>query len=182
MNKKSIIITAAVTSVAVFILTTIFYNLPIGRYMYSDISRLFGNTDFSKFIKMETIIESEFMGEYNKTRLVDYAAKGYAGALNDEYTEYLDRDEYKSVNDNLNGGYKGIGVKVSKSENKIYIHSVQKDGPADRADIITNARREADGIIRSAEERAKAMVAQEEITKLAQEKATSWFIEYELIY
>lgn len=43
---------------------------------------------------------------------------------------------------------------------------------ADRADIITNARREADGIIRSAEEKAKAMVAQEEITKLAQEKAT----------
>ena len=43
---------------------------------------------------------------------------------------------------------------------------------ADRADIITNAKREADGIIRSAEERAKAMVAQEEITKLAQEKAS----------
>ena len=42
---------------------------------------------------------------------------------------------------------------------------------ADRADIITNAKREADGIIRAAEERAKAMVAQEEITKLAQEKA-----------
>ena len=42
---------------------------------------------------------------------------------------------------------------------------------SDRADIITNAKREADGIIRSAEERAKAMVAQEEITKLAQEKA-----------
>lgn len=43
---------------------------------------------------------------------------------------------------------------------------------ADRADIITNAKREADSIIRSAEERAKAMVAQEEITKLAQEKAS----------
>ena len=42
---------------------------------------------------------------------------------------------------------------------------------ADRADIITNARREADGIIRTAEERAKAMVAEEEITKLAQQKA-----------
>ncbi len=42
---------------------------------------------------------------------------------------------------------------------------------ADRADIITNAKREADSITRSAEERAKAMVAQEEITKLAQEKA-----------
>lgn len=42
---------------------------------------------------------------------------------------------------------------------------------ADRADIISNAKREADGIIRAAEERAKALVAEEEITKLAQAKA-----------
>ncbi len=42
---------------------------------------------------------------------------------------------------------------------------------ADRADIITTAKQEADGIIRAAEERAKAMVAQEEIVKLSQEKA-----------
>ena len=37
---------------------------------------------------------------------------------------------------------------------------------ADRADIITNAKKEADAIIRNAEERAKALVAQEEITRL----------------
>ncbi|MBR5922525.1 MAG: ATPase [Clostridia bacterium] len=43
---------------------------------------------------------------------------------------------------------------------------------ADRADIITTAKREADGIVRNAEERAKAIVAQEEIVKMAQEKAT----------
>ena len=42
---------------------------------------------------------------------------------------------------------------------------------SDRADIITTAKREADGIIKNAEERAKAMVAQEQIVKLAQEKA-----------
>lgn len=42
---------------------------------------------------------------------------------------------------------------------------------ADRADIITNAKREADGIIRGAEERANAMVSQEEITKKAREMA-----------
>lgn len=42
---------------------------------------------------------------------------------------------------------------------------------ADRAEIITTAKREADGIIRTAEEKAKAMVAQEEIVKMAQEKA-----------
>ena len=42
---------------------------------------------------------------------------------------------------------------------------------ADRADIINSAKREADGIIRNAEERANAMASQEEITKLAREKA-----------
>lgn len=42
----------------------------------------------------------------------------------------------------------------------------------DRSDIITNAKREADTIIRAAEERAKSMTAQEEITKLAQAKAS----------
>lgn len=42
---------------------------------------------------------------------------------------------------------------------------------ADRADIITTAKREADGIIKNAEEKAKAMVAQEQIVKLANEKA-----------
>ncbi len=42
----------------------------------------------------------------------------------------------------------------------------------DRADIITNAKREADTVIRAAEERAKSMTAQEEITKLAQAKAS----------
>ncbi len=43
---------------------------------------------------------------------------------------------------------------------------------ADRADIITNAKREADGIIRNAEERANALVSQEAITKASREKAS----------
>lgn len=42
---------------------------------------------------------------------------------------------------------------------------------ADRAEIIANAKKEAENIIHNAEERARAMVAQEEITKLAQQKA-----------
>ena len=42
---------------------------------------------------------------------------------------------------------------------------------SDRADIITTAKKEAEGIVRSAEERARAIVAQEEITKMAQAKS-----------
>ena len=42
---------------------------------------------------------------------------------------------------------------------------------ADRAEIITTAKREAENIVRNAEERARAIVAQEEITRMAQAKA-----------
>lgn len=42
---------------------------------------------------------------------------------------------------------------------------------ADRGDIVTTAKREAEGIIRAAEERARRMVAQEDIVKQAQQKA-----------
>ena len=42
---------------------------------------------------------------------------------------------------------------------------------ADRAEIIANAKKDAEGIIHAAEERARALVAQEEISKLAQQKA-----------
>ena len=42
---------------------------------------------------------------------------------------------------------------------------------ADRASIIDKAKHDAEATLRSAEERAKAMVAQEEITRLAQQRA-----------
>lgn len=43
---------------------------------------------------------------------------------------------------------------------------------SDRGEILDAAHREAEGIIRKAEERAKALIAQEEIIKLSQGKAS----------
>ena len=42
---------------------------------------------------------------------------------------------------------------------------------SDRAEIITNAKREAEDIIRKAEERARTLVSHEEVVKQAQAKA-----------
>jgi len=43
---------------------------------------------------------------------------------------------------------------------------------ADRGQIITDAKKEAESIVRAAEDRARRMVAEEEIVKLAQARAT----------
>ena len=41
----------------------------------------------------------------------------------------------------------------------------------DRADIVNSARKEADGIVRKAEERARQLVSEENVTKAAQARA-----------
>lgn len=42
---------------------------------------------------------------------------------------------------------------------------------ADRSEILTTARREADTVVKRAEDRARALIAQEEIVRQAQQKA-----------
>ncbi len=135
MNKKHTLITAAVTTVAVFILTTIFYNTGLGRFVYAKISSQFGYSDFSKLIKMEAIVDNNFTGKADKSKMIDYAASGFAKALGDTYTEYLNVHQYEYMNENLEGDYKGIGVTVSAESEKLLIKSVKKDSPADKAGI-----------------------------------------------
>jgi cell division septum initiation protein DivIVA len=42
---------------------------------------------------------------------------------------------------------------------------------ADRAEILSSAKREADTVVRRAEDRARALIAQEEVVRQAQQKA-----------
>ncbi len=51
---------------------------------------------------------------------------------------------------------------------------------SDRNDIISTARRESEAIIRSAEERARTLVAQEEIIRQAQQKANDMLSQAQL--
>ena len=42
---------------------------------------------------------------------------------------------------------------------------------SERSDIVSSAKKEAENILRAAEERARVLISQEEVTKLAQQKA-----------
>lgn len=47
---------------------------------------------------------------------------------------------------------------------------------SDRADIIATAKREAEGIVRNAEERARGLIAHEEVVRQAQQKANELLV------
>lgn len=136
MNKKTIVITSIITAIAVFVLTTLFYLSPlgvvfVGRLSDSSVSKFYG-----KLIKIEKIIEDEYMGSYNSDRMMSYAVQSYVEALRDPYSAYYSPSAYKDITAELDGEYRGIGVVVGTRNGEIIIKSVNSSSPAEKAGIL----------------------------------------------
>ena len=95
----------------------------------------------------------------------------------DELLDLLDETLEESTNLPFTGGKRMVDVDKVRD----IIDDVRLNLPAeikqakaivnDRAEIVAGARREAEGIIKKAEDRARALVDQQEIVRQAQQKA-----------
>ena len=95
----------------------------------------------------------------------------------DELLDLLDETLEESTNLPFTGGKRLVDVDKVRD----IIDDVRLNMPAeikqakaivnDRAEIVAGARREAEGIIKKAEDRARALVDQQEIVRQAQQKA-----------
>ena len=135
MTKKPTIITAAITAVCVFALTTAFYLSPTGSIVFGLISDTVTGSSYAKFIQFENIIEKKYMGSYNGSALMDNALHMYVASLNDPYSSYFNKNEYEDFSSNLGGDYRGIGVTVANANGRILIKNVQKNSPAQKGGI-----------------------------------------------
>ncbi len=83
------------------------------------------------------IIDKNYIDEPDNTALKDMALKGYVAGLGDVYSEYYTKAEYKELNSDLSGNYKGIGIEVTIDEdNLITIMAVFEDAPAADAGLV----------------------------------------------
>ena len=95
----------------------------------------------------------------------------------DELLDLLDETLEESTNLPFTGGKRMVDVDKVRD----IIDDVRLNMPAeikqakaivnDRAELVAGARREAEGIIKKAEDRARALVDQQEIVRQAQQKA-----------
>ena len=83
------------------------------------------------------IIENYYK-EVDRQALIDSAISGMLESLDDPYSVYIDETESDNFNITLNGSYKGIGLQIYKDEENgyIFVSSVFKNSPADKAGII----------------------------------------------
>ncbi len=131
-NKKHVFFTIIIT----FVIATMFYMSFGGGMLYSAVS----NGGASELDKIEKIVESAYIFDYSKQGATDAALSAYVSALGDPYSNYYNEADYRALNENLSGNYKGIGVEVyvTPEDNNITVISAFDGTPAQKAGIKAN--------------------------------------------
>lgn len=80
-------------------------------------------------------IVNNYYKEVDASEITSGGIRGMLDAVGDTYTTYMDTTEYDSFNVTLNGGYEGIGVEITNSDNKIIIVGIFADSPAVEAGL-----------------------------------------------
>lgn len=97
-----------------------------------------GKTDLGESIeKIEKIIDSKYLNEYDKDKAMEAAIQAYVSSLGDPYTEYIPADDMKDYTESLMGNFVGIGIYMVKNteKNLIQVLSPIKESPAEKAGI-----------------------------------------------
>ncbi|MEE1186447.1 MAG: S41 family peptidase [Acutalibacteraceae bacterium] len=100
-------------------------------------SMLLGSSAYAKMSEIEYIVKNNYYKDIDIDKTADYLAYGYMAGLDDDYATYLTKEEYEQEKYSNSGGGTGIGVTVCMDVDTgyIYVMSVSKDGPADKAGL-----------------------------------------------
>lgn len=95
--------------------------------------------DLSKLVDTYYALTDNYYEKIDKDVLVEDAIKGMMSSVGDSYTNYSDTNTTNDFLETVNGSYEGIGCTVGKkTDNKLIVVQVFKDGAADKAGIREN--------------------------------------------
>lgn len=94
---------------------------------------------FQKLFLVRNQLYKYYDGKIDDSALVNGAIKGMTNALNDPYTVFMDENEAKTFNTQLQGQeYVGVGIQVENRDNKVTVNAVFDGSPAEKAGIKVN--------------------------------------------
>ena len=84
-----------------------------------------------------SLIENNYIFEYDDEYLKDLAVSAMVYGLGDKYSQYYPKEYYQSLQERMDGHYYGIGVVVTANPetNEIVISEVNEGSPAEKAGI-----------------------------------------------
>lgn len=158
ISKKKAVIGAVLLMAVTFLLTNIF-NVTIGNKV------IISKSDYQEFQKLSKVrflkdrIEDEFYQDVKEEDLITAMERGIFDGLDDPYSQYYTKDEFKDLMEMTSGSYVGVGIVVSPGEDGfITVVAPIEDTPAEKAGILPGDKiTKVDKVKYSAKEMDKAI-------------------------
>lgn len=130
MNKilKTIIAVSLIAIISsISTLGLIYYALGFNEQGFSNLMR---------FITAYRFIETKYVNDTDDVKLIDGAIDGMVKSLNDPHSNYLSPKMYKTLMEQTEGSFAGIGVVMGMdNEQKIHIVGIMENSPGQKAGL-----------------------------------------------
>ena len=89
------------------------------------------------FKMFRNFIEKNYLGTMDEDAMLESAIKGYVAGLDDDYSEYITKEEMEEYMQDARGNYVGVGIYITKNTktNQIVVLMPIKGSPAEAAGI-----------------------------------------------
>lgn len=91
-----------------------------------------------KINEIYKILDSYYVGDYDKDQTADAMYQGLVYGVGDPYTSYMNKDSFESFMEDTDGSFAGLGIVVSvdTTDNKIVVVAPFDDSPGAKAGIL----------------------------------------------
>lgn len=93
------------------------------------------NKSLAKISTVYQAISDNYYQDVKANKLTDSAIEGMVKSLDDQYSEYLDKQATKNLNETISSSFVGIGVEVTKDDQGVKITAITPNSPAQTADL-----------------------------------------------
>ncbi|MDO4188538.1 MAG: S41 family peptidase [Lachnospiraceae bacterium] len=99
---------------------------------------ILSQSQYTELNKMYDYINANFLFDYDEEALVDGIYKGMFSALDDKYSAYYNKEEFKELMDTGNGTFEGIGAYLQLDEESGYTKVLRTihDSPAEAIGVL----------------------------------------------
>lgn len=135
----SLFITILVTGMLVFTLSN-YISITIGNKVVVTKSDYQVLQDSKKLLSLKKYIDKSYLEAVDSETLMEGAIKGLFDSLDDPYSLYMNKEEFKDFNESTSGIYGGIGVIVTEKDGYVTVVAPIEDTPGDKAGLKTGDR------------------------------------------
>ncbi|QUW22386.1 S41 family peptidase [Sporosarcina sp. Marseille-Q4063] len=92
--------------------------------------------EFNKLYEAYDNLKNDYFQDIDESEVIDGAINGMVDALGDPYSDYLNEDEARQLNESISSSFEGIGAEIQEQDGYIAVVSPIKNSPAERAGLL----------------------------------------------